>query len=136
MTCSLAGAYKVFGTPYYFHIQGEMAISETSVTILKDRQFKYKHNIETRSCKHCYSGKAVSITYSYCECSLSYPSMQCACAILSFVACSAIRSTLPHKRKVFREKKKVTEHKMCFDFLYNFSLKHYSFYEEMGDIQG
>ena len=40
--------------------------------------------------------------------------------ILSFVACPAAPyfSTLFHKRHDFR--KNVTEHKMCFDFLYNF----------------
>ena len=32
----------------------------------QDRQSKYKHNIEARSCNHCWSGKAISITY--CEC--------------------------------------------------------------------
>jgi hypothetical protein len=35
--------------------------------------------------------------------------------------------------KIF-EKKKVTEHKMCFDFLYKFCLKHFSFEEEMSEI--
>ena len=30
--------------------------------------------------------------------------------------------------------KKVTEQKMCFDFLYNFYLKHFSLYEEMNKI--
>jgi hypothetical protein len=46
------------------------------------------------------------------------------------VICGLLRSTvkvseLSHKRRDFR--KKVTEHKMCFDFLYNFCLKHFSF---------
>ena len=40
-----------------------------------------------------------------CVCSLGYPSMQCACAILSSVACPALQyfSTLCHKRRDFRK---------------------------------
>jgi len=30
--------------------------------------------------------------------------------------------------------KTVTEHKMCFDFIYNFCLEHFSFYKEIGKI--
>ena len=54
--------------------------------------------------------------------------MQCACAILSSVACPALQyfSTLSDNLHDFREKK-VTEHKMCFDFSlqsFFFFLKH------------
>jgi hypothetical protein len=41
-------------------------------------------------------------------------------------------STLSHKRHDFR--KNVTEYKMCFDILYNFYLKYFSFYEEFSDM--
>ena len=40
--------------------------------------------------------------------------------------------TLSHKRHYFR--KKGTKHKIFFDFLYNFCLKHFSFYEELSEI--
>ena len=47
--------------------------------------------------------------------------------ILSSVASLALQylSTLSHKWHNFRNK--VVEQKMCFDFLYNFDLKHFSF---------
>jgi len=49
---------------------------------------------------------------SVCICSLKISSMQCACAMLSSVACPALHFfTLSHKRHEYR--KKVTEHKMC-----------------------
>ena len=40
--------------------------------------------------------------------------------------------TLSHKRHDLR--KTATEHKMCFDFLYSFYLKHLSFLEELSEI--
>jgi hypothetical protein len=71
-------------------------------------------NIEARSCNHCCSWKAISITYCVCVCSLKVSSMRCACAILSSVVCPALQysSTLSHKRHDFRKKKKVPEHIM------------------------
>jgi hypothetical protein len=35
-------------------------------TLKKGRQFSYTSNSEARSCSHCFSGKAISITYSEC----------------------------------------------------------------------
>jgi len=60
--------------------------------------------------------------------------MQCACAVLSSVVCLALQyfSTLSHKRYNL---KKVTEHEICvLVFLYNFCLKHFSFWEEMNKM--
>ena len=54
--------------------------------------------------------------------------MQCAYAILSSAACPTQQnlSTSSYKRKDFR--KNVTEHKnVCFDFLYDFCVKHFLF---------
>ena len=55
--------------------------------------------------------------------------------ILSCVACLAVPyfPTLFHKRYDFREKMFLNI-KVCSDFLYNFCLKHFSFYEEFSDM--
>ena len=54
--------------------------------------------------------------------------MQCACAILSSVACPALNFFFPHyliKGPIFE--KRVTEYKLCFFyFLYNFCSRHFS----------
>jgi hypothetical protein len=39
----------------------------------KDMQCKRKRNIEARSCNRYSRGKALSITYSECVCSLRFP---------------------------------------------------------------
>jgi hypothetical protein len=46
--------------------------------------------------------------------------MQCTCALLPSASCPALHfSTLSYKVMIFQ--KKVIEHKMCFDFLYNWN---------------
>ena len=60
--------------------------------------------------------------------------MQCACAILS-CGLPRFKIFLPHFRingTIFE--KKVIGHKMCFDLLYKFCLKHFSFKDEMNEI--
>ena len=62
--------------------------------------------------------------------------MQCACASLSSVACPARQYffTLPHKRHYFPTQKKNWTKNVCFDFLYNFCVEHFSFSEELSEI--
>ena len=98
-----------------------------------------KHKIDARSLNYCHSGKSVSVTNALrvcvCVCARMCVCM-CVCvalviqqpmrmAILLSVTCLAAQyfSTLSHKRHHFR----VNEHKMCFDFLYKLSPKHFSF---------
>jgi hypothetical protein len=88
-----------------------------------------QRNIEARSCSHCCSGKAVRITYSesvFVALDIQH-AMRMRHVTLSSLRWPALQfcPTLSHKRHDFREKK-VTEHKMCFDFLYNFCLKIFS----------
>jgi hypothetical protein len=72
-----------------------------------------KRNIVERSRKCCFLGKAISITYYECMSVALVIQYECACAVLSFVACSALQyfSTLSHNRNDFWIK--VTEYKMC-----------------------
>ena len=61
--------------------------------------------------------------------------MQRACAILLSMAYLDLLyfSTLSHKHQDFAEK--IVEHQMCVSiFLYNFYMKHFSFYEEPNSI--
>jgi hypothetical protein len=90
----------------------------------------YKRNTEARSRNHCCRGKDISITYSECVFAalVIQHAMRMRRVILLSVACSALQyfSTLSHKRHGFRNK--IIEHKnTCFDFLYKFYMKHFSF---------
>jgi hypothetical protein len=78
--------------------------------------------------KHCYGGKAINITY--CECVFVALGMQHALSMgrvtLSSVARAAVHYfSTSHKQQDFRKKDNVR--KMCFEFLNNFCLEHFSF---------
>ena len=95
-----------------------------------DRKCTYKRDTEARSRTHFCRGKAISNTYS--ECVSVALVIQHAKGmhriILSPVPCLAVPyfSTLSHKRYDLQEQSYQTQ-KARFYFLYNVSLKHFSF---------
>jgi len=82
------------------------------------KQFRHKRDTVARSFKHCYSGKAISITYyecvSVCVC-LALVIRHEACVrhivICGLSGSTMVFSTLSHKRHDFL--KTVTQNKMC-----------------------
>jgi len=88
----------------------------------------YKRNTLLLSRNHCYSRKALSITYSEW-------------VPIAFVINHALR--VPHVISVARLVvpfhkghyfcRQVVEHEMCFDSLYNFYLEHFLFQEELSE---
>jgi len=90
-----------------------------------------QRNNEERSRNHRYRGKPHNYyTFWVYVCSVKLSSMPSACAVLYchlwLVCLCHIFFTFSYKQH-FRRKREVIEHKMCFDFLYNFCLKHFSF---------
>jgi hypothetical protein len=87
------------------------------------------HNIEARSCNHCCSGRAYSIPYSD-----TYPAYNCACAVLSSVACPSLQyfSTLPRKRYDFQ--KRVAEHNVHVTIYLQLLCETFLFLRELSEI--
>jgi hypothetical protein len=86
-----------------------------------------QRNIQARSCNHCCSGKAVSITYS--ECVSIALGTQNAMRISHIVVCNPLGSTIFFHIIPYRERfsKTYCIQNTCFDFLINTCLKHFSF---------
>jgi hypothetical protein len=100
----------------------------TRSQLQQDGQCTYKRNNEAHSCKHCRSGKTMSITICVCVCVCVALVIQHAMHMRHIVICGLLCSTIFFHSisncKIFG--KKVIEHKMCFDLLYNICLKHFS----------
>jgi hypothetical protein len=93
----------------------------------QDRQYICRSNIEVRSRDHCCRGKAISITFS-ARGSVGLVT-QHAKRARRIILPSVARPNLPGfsalSRKLHDFRKKVIQHKIYFDFLYNFGLKHF-----------
>jgi hypothetical protein len=86
-----------------------------------------KRNTGARSCNHCCCGKPISITYS--ECLFLAFGIQHAMR-MRHIAMWPVRlcSIFPHHYKIgMIFWGKISEYKLCFDFLYNVCLKYFSF---------
>jgi hypothetical protein len=89
-----------------------------------------KRNLDGRSFNHCCGEKAIIITYS--EFVFAALGFQHVVLMRHIFMCGLSGSTvfffftLSHKRHDF-QKKKVIEHKMCFDIFYRLCQKHFSF---------
>jgi hypothetical protein len=92
------------------------------------RQGMYvQRNTVARSHNQCYSGRAMSVTYS--ECVLVALGIRLAMRMHHIVIC-VLCHNVPHflvNGKIFG--RNLIEHEMCFDFLSRPYLKHFSFVE-------
>ena len=83
-----------------------------------------QRNIDVRSCNHCCSGKAISITYS--ECAFLALGTQKAMRM-----CHTVIYGLPRSSIFFQH---YLKNRTILYFLYNFCIKHFLFWEEMSEI--
>jgi len=87
-----------------------------------------KRNIEARTWNHCCSGSSIIITY----CKPVFVAHAPYCHLWSAPLYNIFPLYLTNDTIL---EKKVTENKMCLDFLYNFCLKYFSFQEEFNKIR-
>ena len=116
-----------------YNSQTSIVLHRKHTIFIVTKQAMYvQSNIQARLCNHCCTGKAISITYSECV---------CVCVFVAWVTQHAMRMVplypllwpvratqyFPTLSKRLHDlKKKITEHNMCFDFLYKNRLKHFS----------
>ena len=91
------------------------------ITFLTRQAMYICHNMVVPYGNHCYSGKAVSVTYCECVCSLSYPASN-AFAPYCHMWPAPLYNIFPHyliNDTIFEKKNKVLNTKCVFWFLCN-----------------
>jgi len=100
-------------------------MSKSKIDQTRQPVYVYR-NIETRSCNHCCSGKAVSITYF--DCVFVALGIQHGMGLLH-IFLSPRERIFPHylTKGTILEKTLLDKKNASFDFLYNFYMKRFSF---------
>ena len=116
---------------YILYISGLYA----NLHVSPRKKTRWTRNNEARSCSHYFRAKSISIECS--ECMFSALSIQHAMHTSHIVtlACPAVQcfTTLSRKLYDFQNRSYWTKN-VCFDLLYSFCLKHFSFQEEPNEI--
>jgi hypothetical protein len=98
-------------------------------------QCTYHCNTEVHYRNHCCHPERISIIYSECvSVALVIQQAQCTLIILSFVACLTLTYFSHYLINGTSFRKKVIEHKLFYDFLYNCCLKCFSLYKQLTKI--
>jgi len=105
----------------------EYRVRRALLLIITIQSLYVQRNNVAPSCNHCCCGKAISI--AYCECVFVALGFQDSIFMRHIVICGLLVPTVfLIKCTIFEEKKKSCWTLIvCFQFLYNFCLKHFSF---------
>jgi hypothetical protein len=95
----------------------------------QNRQCTYNLTSRRVPVSHCCREEAISTTYSVYVCGLTYPACNAHApnyiVISGLSRCSTFLHIIPLTVRLFEGGGDVIEHKMCFEFLYNFCLKYF-----------
>jgi len=127
------------GTSDLLLIGGDFSVGSQSVTgcgrhVEKDRQCTYDVTLRSARVALLQWKSYKNYTFQVCVCSLRYPACNTHaphCHLRSVRLCN-IFLTLSHNQQAYRMK--LLSMRPCFEFLYNFRLKSFSFWTELSEI--